>query len=159
MTHLVSLLGECMGLLYKCKWYVLETTAKLNHWVKSTYFFSVCDSYHYFHTFNDATISSVANPLTFVQNMVLHIWFIGFVLLIVNWPNLFGTCWYTLLYLPVVVKYKILALKHMNTTIKYVIHQLLLHNLTIPNTFSWILFSVVVWNRSDTRVRMIPVIW
>ena len=37
--HLVSLLGVCMSLLDKCKWYVLETTAKLNHWVKSTYFF------------------------------------------------------------------------------------------------------------------------
>ena len=37
--HLVSLLRCCMSLLDKCKWYVLETTAKLNHWVKSTDFF------------------------------------------------------------------------------------------------------------------------
>ena len=38
-SHLVSLLGECISLLDKCKWYVLETTAKLNNWVKSTNFF------------------------------------------------------------------------------------------------------------------------
>ena len=38
----VSLLGECMRLLDECKRYVLETTAKLNDWVKFTNFFFQC---------------------------------------------------------------------------------------------------------------------
>ena len=35
----VSQVGECMSLLDECKWYIVETTAKLNDWVKSTIFF------------------------------------------------------------------------------------------------------------------------
>ena len=38
----VSLLGECMRLLDEYKCYVLETTAKLNDWVKSADFFFQC---------------------------------------------------------------------------------------------------------------------